>query len=67
VSAVKYAERKANGGVEQLLRDKTAWSSQPQHALKAAAWSFGYLDHPIPGRPDFRRAFVALMLRGKDS
>jgi len=41
--------------IPQLLRDALEWSTFPPHVQRVAAWSYRYIEDPVPDRDDIMR------------
>ena len=51
----KHAEVKTGSGIAQMLRDAPHLAAYPPHVQRVAAWSYRYIEDPVPDRDDIMR------------
>jgi hypothetical protein len=56
-----FAESGAEaGGIARMIRDEPAYANLPVHALRVLAWSYRYLEEPVPDRDAIMKAMHSL-------
>ncbi len=51
----KHAEVKTGSGFAQMLRDAPHLAAYPPHVQRVAAWSYRYIEDPVPDRDGIMR------------
>lgn len=46
-------------GMLEAIKENPSWSRQSKEWLRVAAWSFCYVDEPVPTRDDVAKALVS--------